>query len=151
MSNPNSQGAKISADPRLSAGEGGSWTCQKFTKGIEPPDLGGSMQFPVLLDSILNRNERSWLKIVEALEGIKNWKQSYNCYHCHHQINRHYHHIFVRTYSLHYIHIVTSSRELHAIHGRVYYMTRNARWQSRRPRYKAVAHVPNFDTLVPAP
>ena len=28
---------------------------------------------------------------------------------------------------------------------------RNARWQSRRPSYKAAAHVPNFDTLVPAP
>ena len=27
----------------------------------------------------------------------------------------------------------------------------NARWQNRRPRYKAAAHVPNFDTLVPAP
>ena len=30
-------------------------------------------------------------------------------------------------------------------------MTRNARRQSRRPRYKTVAHVPDFDTLVPAP
>ena len=31
------------------------------------------------------------------------------------------------------------------------HMTRNARWQSRRPRHKAAAHVPDFDTLVPAP
>ena len=31
------------------------------------------------------------------------------------------------------------------------YMTRNARWRSRRPRYKAAVHVPDFDTLVPAP
>ena len=30
-------------------------------------------------------------------------------------------------------------------------MTRNARGQSRRPRYKAAAHVPNFTILVPAP
>ena len=30
-------------------------------------------------------------------------------------------------------------------------MTRNARWRSRRPRYKADVHVPDFDTLVPAP
>ena len=30
-------------------------------------------------------------------------------------------------------------------------MARNARRQSRRPRYKAAAHVPDFDTLVPAP
>ena len=30
-------------------------------------------------------------------------------------------------------------------------MTRNARGQSRRPRYRAAAHVPNFATLVPAP
>ena len=27
-------------------------------------------------------------------------------------------------------------------------MTVNARWQGRRPRYKAADHVPNFDTLV---
>ena len=31
------------------------------------------------------------------------------------------------------------------------HMTRNARWRSRRPRYRAAAHVPNFYTLVPAP
>ena len=31
------------------------------------------------------------------------------------------------------------------------YMTRNARWRSRRLRYRAAAHVPNFATLVPAP
>ena len=31
------------------------------------------------------------------------------------------------------------------------YMTGNARWQSWRPRYKAVAHAPNFAILVPAP
>ena len=30
-------------------------------------------------------------------------------------------------------------------------MTRNARWQSRRPRYRADAHVGNFAILVPAP
>ena len=30
-------------------------------------------------------------------------------------------------------------------------MTRNTRWQNRRPRYRAVAHVPNFAILVPAP
>ena len=30
------------------------------------------------------------------------------------------------------------------------YLTRNARWQSRRPRYKAAVHVPDFDSLVPA-
>ena len=29
------------------------------------------------------------------------------------------------------------------------YMTRNARWQSRRPRYKAAVHVPDFGTFVP--
>ena len=31
------------------------------------------------------------------------------------------------------------------------HMTRNARWRSRHPRYKAAVHVPNFDTLDPAP
>ena len=31
------------------------------------------------------------------------------------------------------------------------HMTRNARWRSRRPRNKAMVHVPDFDTLVPAP
>ena len=30
-------------------------------------------------------------------------------------------------------------------------MKRNARWQRRRPRYRAVAYVPNFAILVPAP
>ena len=34
---------------------------------------------------------------------------------------------------------------------RAHKMTRNARWQSRRSRYKAAAHVPNFDILAPAP
>ena len=32
-----------------------------------------------------------------------------------------------------------------------WHMTRNARWQSRRPRYRAVAYVPNLAILVPAP
>ena len=31
------------------------------------------------------------------------------------------------------------------------YMTRNARWWSRRSRYIAAAHAPDFDTLVPVP
>ena len=30
-------------------------------------------------------------------------------------------------------------------------VTRNARWRSRRPRYKATVHVPDFQTHVPAP
>ena len=30
-------------------------------------------------------------------------------------------------------------------------MTRNARTRSRRPRYRAAARVPDFDTLVPVP
>ena len=32
-----------------------------------------------------------------------------------------------------------------------HHMTRNARWRSRRPRYKAAFHVPNFDSPFPAP
>ena len=32
-----------------------------------------------------------------------------------------------------------------------YNMTRNARLRSRRPRYKAAVHLPDFDTIVPAP
>ena len=31
------------------------------------------------------------------------------------------------------------------------YLTVNARWRSRRSRSRAAIHVPNFDTLVPAP
>ena len=31
------------------------------------------------------------------------------------------------------------------------HMTGKSRWRSRRPRYKAAAHVPDFHTLVPDP
>ena len=76
-------------------------------------------------------------------------KSAYLCRNCHSETPQPSSSLMVYLISL-LMYIVKKVWRVRLTNVYLFNMTRNARWKSRRPRYKAVAHVPDFDILVPA-